>query len=162
MRTGDIIGQGRDDAPPMLWAHVDLERALWTIPRTKNGSEHRVPLSNPALAVLKAMQPFGSDIVFPGRRRDQPLSDSAMRHVLRCMGRNDVSVHGARSSFKTWAAEQTAYPHDVIEAALTHVIGSRLEAAYRRGDFLEKRARLMNAWADFCAGTPAGNVVSLR
>ena len=162
-RTGDVIGQKRADGPPLLWSHLDLVRGLWVIPRTKSGMEHRVPLSNAALAVLEAM-PREGDIVFPGHKRGQPLSNGAMLAVLRRMGRRGLSVHGFRACFKTWAAEFTSFERDTIEAALTHVVGSKLERAYRRGDLLEKRARLMGAWADFCNGTLPypGVVVPLR
>jgi integrase len=103
VRTGDIIGQASENAPPMRWEHVDLDARLWTIPKTKNGSEHRVPLSAPAIALLENIKPFadGSGIVFPGDRRGRPLSNTTMRRVLHRIGRPDLTVHGFRACFKT-------------------------------------------------------------
>ena len=166
VRTGDVIGQGRDDAPPMRWEHVDMDNRLWTIPKTKNGQEHRVPLSAAALAVLEQMRPLhdASGIVFPGLKRGAPLSNGAMLRVLDRMGR-DLTTHGFRATFKTWASERTNFAREVIEACLTHTISDELEKAYRRGDFLDKRTRLMAAWADFCQQAPAAagtTVVALR
>jgi integrase len=154
VRTGDVIGQRRADGPPMLWSHVDRAARLWTIPRTKNGSEHRVPLSDAALAVLDRMQPLrgASDIVFEGQSRGQPLSDGTMLAVLRRIGHGNLTTHGFRATFKTWAAEQTNYAHEIVEACLTHTIADKLERAYRRGDFLHRRALLMRDWAAFCNG----------
>jgi integrase len=161
-RTGDITGQaGRDDAPPMLWEHVDVAAQLWTVPKTKNGAEHRVPLSDAACALLGRMHGT-SGIVFPGRKSGTPLDATAMLIMLKRMG-VDATVHGFRATFKTWASEHTNYPHEIVEAALTHTISDALERAYRRSDFLEKRARLMRAWGDFCAGkTGSAAVVPLR
>ena len=136
----------------MRWEHVDLDAALWTIPKGKNGKEHRVPLSPSAVALLNAL-PRKDDIVFAGHRTDKPMSKGAMLLVLAEMGRN-VTTHGMRASFKTWASEQTDAPREVVEACLAHTISDALEAAYRRGDFLDKRRRLMEAWADYC-GMPA-------
>jgi integrase len=152
VRTGDIRGQEREYAPPMRWEHVDLDAALWTIPKGKNGKEHRVPLSPAAVSLLRGL-PRAGDIVFPGHRPGKPMSKGAMLLVLAEMGRN-VTTHGMRASFKTWASERTSYPREVVEACLAHTISDALEAAYRRGDFLDKRRRLMEAWADYC-GMPA-------
>jgi len=88
--------------------------------------------------------------VFPGGRKGRPLSNMAMEMLLRRMGRNDLTVHGFRSTFRDWAAEATGYPGDVAEAALAHVVGDKVEAAYRRGDLFEKRSRMMDDWAAFC------------
>ena len=156
VRTGDVLGPS-----PMLWSHVDLERRLWTIPKTKNGTEHRVPLSDAAMAVLEAMRPLrdSSNVVFSGH-------DKIMLRTLDRVGRSNLTTHGFRATFKTWASECTSYDRDVVEACLTHTISDRLERAYRRGDFLEKRARLMTAWGAFCDGcaVPQGSstVVSLH
>jgi integrase len=161
VRTGDIGGQGRDDAPPMRWQHVDLENRVWTIPRTKSGAEHRVPLSDAALAILEQMRPLAdaSGIVFPGPRRGQPLSDDALLRLLARMG-VDVTAHGFRATFKTWASECTGYAREVVEAALSHTIADELERAYRRGDLFEKRARLMAEWASYClSSAPAAAAV---
>ena len=152
VRTGDIRGQEREYVPPMRWEHVDLDAALWTIPKGKNGKEHRVPLSPAAVSLLRGL-PRAGDIVFPGHRPGKPMSKGAMLLVLAEMGRN-VTTHGMRASFKTWASERTHAAREVVEACLAHTISDALEAAYRRGDFLEKRRRLMDAWADYC-GTPA-------
>jgi integrase len=168
-RTGDVIGQGRDDAPPLKWQHVDLTNRLWTIPKTKSGAAHRVPLSPQAIAVLEQMQPLrdASGIVFPGLKRGKPLSNGAMLRVLDRMKCGDnLTVHGlARASFKTWASERTNFDRMIIEACLSHVISDDLERAYRRGDFLDKRRRLMNAWGEYCSKPPAQAapaVVALR
>ena len=149
VRTGDVIGNNRDDAPPMQWQHVDLKAQLWTIPKTKTNTEHRVPLSGAAVGLLKNLpsdrQP--TEIVFPGIKPGAPLSNGSMLRVLDRMGRGDLTVHGFRATFKTWASECTNFAREVVEAALAHAISDELEAAYRRGDFFEKRKRLMNAWA---------------
>ena len=129
----------------------------------KGGREHRVPLSDAALATLKDMGQ-GGDYPFPGQRRGQPLSNMAMLSLLRRMGRSDLTVHGFRSSFRDWAAEQTNFPSEVAEMALAHVVGDKVEAAYRRGDLFDKRRRLMDAWAVYCAKPTAaksGDVVPM-
>jgi integrase len=154
VRTGDIRGKDRDDRPAMQWAHIDLTARIWTIPKTKTDVEHAVPLSDAAIAVLKDVAAFGlkSGIVFPSTDRlGEPLSDAAMRSVLDRMGEGyeTLTAHGFRATFKTWASEATDFQHEVIEAALAHGISDKLEAAYRRGTFFEKRRRLMAAWADF-------------
>jgi integrase len=100
-----------------------------------------------------------NSFVFPGGRRAM-MSNMAMDMLLRRMGR-DVTVHGFRSTFKDWASERTNFPNEVSEAALAHVVGDKVEAAYRRGDLFEKRRRLMEAWTEYCAGRPAGGVVAL-
>ncbi len=102
------------------------------------------------------------EFVFPGGRRERPLTNMAMARVLERMGRDGITVHGFRSSFRDWAAERTAFAREVCEMALGHAIGDRVEAAYRRGDLFEKRRRLMDEWARFC-GTQArgGKVVAI-
>jgi integrase len=162
------------EAVRATWGEIDLKAKVWTIlaDRMKAGREHRVPLSDAALAVLERMQLWAPLVdgrpdpvapVFPGLRRAVPLSSSAMWVMLRRMGRDDLTTHGFRSSFRDWAAERTAYARDVVEMALAHAIESKVEAAYRRGDLFEKRRHLMEAWARFCT-TPekAGEVVPLR
>jgi integrase len=141
-RTSEILGA--------TWAEFDLERAVWTIPaaRMKAGREHRVPLSTAALDVLRRAKGLGGDWVFKGQRGGQ-LSGMSMAMLLRRMGL-EVTVHGFRSAFRDWAAETTAYPHDVCEAALAHTVGSKVVAAYLRGDLFEKRRRLMADWAAHC------------
>jgi integrase len=144
-RTGEVLGA--------RWDEVDLEAKVWTLPasRMKGGREHRVPLSRAAVALLKNMQTVHpNDLVFPGDRRGKPLSNMSMLMTLRRMGRNDLTAHGFRSTFRDWAAECTNFPAEVAEAALAHVIGDKVEAAYRRGDLFEKRRRLMDAWAAYC------------
>jgi integrase len=158
LRTGEVIGAE--------WSEIDLATKVWTVPavRMKAGREHRVPLSKRALEILGSM-PRKGELVFPGGRKDRPLSNMAMLKTLERMGHGDVTVHGFRSTFRDWAAETTAYPNHVVEMALAHAIGNTVEAAYRRGDLFEKRRRLMDEWARFCerARTVAGNnVAALR
>jgi len=138
------------------WEEFDLKAKTWAVPgsRMKSGRPHRVPLSDPALAVLKKLQaevePGG--FVFPGWKTGRPLTGMACLKLLKeDMKRDGFTVHGFRSSFRDWAAEQTNYPRDVAEAALAHVISDKTEAAYRRGDLFEKRAKLMKDWARHCA-----------
>jgi integrase len=112
------------------------------------------------LPLSRADQPF----VFPGGKRGKPLSNMAMTSVLRRMGRVDLTVHGFRSSFRDWAAERTNFPGEVVEMALAHAVGNKVEAAYRRDDLFEKRRRLMDAWTEFLAIAPAprGKVLPLH
>jgi integrase len=138
-RSGEVLGA--------TWSEIDLDAAVWTIPATrmKSGKEHRVPLAPAALELLRALYIQGGDPhVFIG------LSPKSMRRVLLQMSR-DVTVHGFRSAFRDWAGERTNYPREVAEAALAHRVGDAVEQAYRRGDALEKRRRLMEAWASYCA-----------
>jgi integrase len=156
-RTGETIGA--------RWAEIDLDAKLWTIPaaRTKAGRGHRVPLSDRALDVLSAL-PRESDFVFMGARGGRPLGSSAMLNLARAMRGAGATVHGFRSTFRDWAAEQTSYPNELCEIALAHAVSDKVEAAYRRGDMMEKRRRLVSDWASFCQSPPAvrGNVVSIR
>jgi len=162
-RTGEVLGA--------RWSEMDLDAKLWTVPasRMKAGREHRVPLSEPALAVLDAMAKLRTidglgAVVFPGGRDGMALSIMAMTMVLRRMKRGDLTVHGFRSTFRDWTAETTAFPREVAEAALAHTLGDKVEAAYRRGDLFNKRRHLMDDWADFCTAPdvePVGNVVPL-
>lgn len=145
-RTGEAIGA--------RWQEVDLERAVWTVPgeRMKAGREHRVPLSAPALAILAGLalpDPAPNAFVFPGNA-GKALSNMAMTALLRRMDRGDLTVHGFRSSFRDWAAEETNYSREVAEMALAHTLKDKTEAAYRRGDLFAKRAALMADWATFC------------
>lgn len=148
-RTGEVTGA--------TWTEVDLDGKAWTVPsaRMKAGREHRVPLSPAALDVLRAVRlpgdPAPGAFVFPGGVRDKGLSNMAMTAVLRRMGRADLTVHGFRSTFRDWCAEQTAHPREVAEAALAHTLRDKVEAAYRRGDLFERRAVLMAEWAAFLA-----------
>jgi integrase len=99
--------------------------------------------------------------VFPGHGKGKPLSGMAMTMQLRRMGREDITVHGFRSTFRDWASEQTSFPHETCEHALAHRISDKAEAAYRRGDQFEKRRKLMEAWASFCESKKTGKVVSI-
>jgi len=148
------------------WKEFDLPAAVWTIPgaRMKSGREHRVPLSARALEIVRELQrsrhashPF----VFPGRKPGKPLSNMALLMVLRRLKRDDITVHGFRSSFRDWAAERTNIPRTVCEAALAHVLKNKTEAAYHRTDLFNRRRELMDLWAHFATGTPA-TVVAIR
>lgn len=144
-RTGEALGA--------RWPEFNLKAALWTVPasRMKSGREHRVPLSPRAVAILKELaKTRTNDFVFPGLKRGRPLSNMALLMLLRDLEHGHVTVHGFRSSFRDWAAEKTDFAGEVAEAALAHVIGDQVEAAYRRGDLFEKRRELMNAWARHC------------
>ncbi|MEI6560265.1 MAG: site-specific integrase, partial [Rhodospirillaceae bacterium] len=133
------------------WDEIDLDARTWIIPaeRMKAEAEHRVPLSEPAIALLRKLSAIRhGDFVFPGQRSDRPLSNMGMTMTLRRMTIK-VTPHGFRSTFRTWVAERTAYPHEVAEAALAHTQGDKVVAAYQRGDLFDKRRRLMDEWADF-------------
>lgn len=154
-RTSEVIGAD--------WREIDLVNAVWTrgADRMKGGREHRVPLSKPAVALLRALGRKESGPVFAGP--NGCLSNMALLQALRRMGRADVTAHGFRSTFRDWAAERTAFAREVAEAALAHAIGDKVEAAYRRGDLFDKRRKLMDAWAGYLETPPAkGAVVSLR
>ena len=145
------------------WDEIDLDQKLWTIPpsRTKALREHRVPLSDPALAVLTEMQAVRkSHFVFPGRRHGRPFTADVLQYVLRQMGRADLTPHGFRSSLRTWCAEATNFPSELAELALGHQVGTSTERAYARSDMMEKRRRLAAAWAAYC-GRERGQVVSI-
>lgn len=136
------------------WDEIDLEGKVWTVPaeRMKSKRDHRVPLSEPAVRLLKALEKTKtSDYVFPGRLHQRPQSNMTMLKLLQQhMGRTGITVHGFRSTFRDWCAEQTNFPRELAEAALAHVLSDKTEAAYQRGDLFEKRRRLMRAWAKFC------------
>lgn len=147
-RTGEVIGA--------QWDEIDLEGALWTIPaaRMKAHIEHRVPLSPAAVTLLRTLhEARQGDCVFHGQKAGKPISHWTMLQVLKRMGRGDVTIHGFRSTFRDWTSERTSYPRDVCEMALAHTVGDQVEAAYRRGDLFEKRARLMAEWATHCENT---------
>lgn len=155
-RSGEVRGA--------QWPEIDLDAQLWTVPadRMKGKREHRVPLSKQAVELLRATPRLeGSEFLFPGRD-GQALSDMTLSKVMRTMALNAVP-HGFRSTFRDWAAERTNFPRDLAEMALAHVIESKVEAAYRRGDMLAKRLQMMQAWADFIE-TPitTGNVLPHR
>jgi integrase len=151
-RTGEVIGA--------RWGEIDLEARMWVVPahRMKAHREHRVALSDEALAVLERLRLLkaGDDsFVFPGTGVGKPLSNMAMTMLLRKLGRQDITVHGFRSSFSDWAAESTNYPRDMVEMALAHTVSNKVEAAYRRGDMVERRRLLMRDWAMHCTTPPA-------
>jgi integrase len=149
VRTNEALGA--------RWEEIDFAKKVWTIPksRMKGNREHRVPLSDAAITVLKHMRETrNGEYVFPGERNGSPLSGMGMLMLLRRMGRSDVTVHGFRSSFRIWCAECTNYPREVAEAALAHALEDKTEEAYQRGDLFDKRRKLMDAWAKFC-GKPS-------
>jgi integrase len=175
-RSGEVRGARWDDH------EIDLSKKVWVVPasRMKGNREHRVPLSPAAVAVLKHMQELRqNDWVFPGDRPDRPVSDMAMTVLLRRMSDAaesaggsrwvdpkqgaDAVPHGFRSTFRDWVSEKTSYASELAEAALAHSKGDKVEAAYQRGDFFEKRCRLMDAWAIACASSArAADVVPIR
>jgi integrase len=154
-RTSETVGA--------LWTEIDIAKRLWTRPaaRMKGKREHRVPLPDRAVAILEEMATVRQGaFVFPGAKPGKPLSTMAFDMTLRRM-QVDVTTHGFRSTFRDWASERTGFAHEVCEMALAHVIPNASEAAYRRGDLLEKRRELMAAWANYCAGDQA-NVIPMR
>jgi integrase len=170
-----LTGTRSNEVRGALWSEIDLGAKLWSIPATrmKMKRPYRVPLSDAAMDLLKALPKMeGTDFVFPGRN-NKPMSDASLNAAIDRMhkvetdaGRDGwledpdqsdptaprrvVVQHGFRSTFRDWVAEQTAYPRELAEMALAHVVGNQVEAAYQRGDLLEKRARLMADWAAFC------------
>jgi integrase len=158
-RTGEIIG--------MRGEEIDWQNALWVVPasRMKGSREHIVPLSIPALSLLKRLNPKPGQFVFPGQKSDTSLSNMALLKTIERMNEHrevhglprytdpqrnsDITAHGFRATFKTWANEQTAFPNDLIEAALAHVKGDKVEAAYLRGTLIERRRQVMETWAQF-------------
>jgi integrase len=157
-RTGEVIGA--------RWSEIDMAASVWTIPakRMKAGVEHRIPLSKQALAVLRrAAAGKVNDVVFSGQKPGRPLSNMALLMMLRRMGRDDITAHGFRSTFRDWAAERTTFPREVVEAALAHTVANKVEAAYRRSDLFEKRRPLMQQWGSFCDQQASGvTVIPLR
>jgi integrase len=129
----------------------------------KGKREHRIPLSSAAMKALESAKIEGSEFLFPGTKAERGLSNMALLKVLERMNRADLTVHGFRATFKTWATERSNFSRELVEAALAHVLEDKTEAAYQRGDMLEKRRGLMDAWAEFCnRRAPAANIVSLR
>jgi integrase len=158
-RTGEVLGA--------TWDDFDLRKSVWTIPgeRMKNGKEHQVPLSPPAVAVLERMSKItNGEYVFFGQSSGRQLSNMALLVLLRRMKRDDITSHGFRSSFRDWAAER-GYQDAVAEAALAHTVPDAVVAAYRRTTFFELRKKMMDDWATFSTSDPAktgDNVVELR
>src|SRR6266699_57184 len=156
-RSGEVLGA--------RWSEIDLDKKIWTVPanRMKAGREHRVPLSGRAVSIIKQLADLkAGDFVFPGQARGKPLSNMAMEMILRRMKVENATVHGFRSSFRDWAGNVTTFPREVTETALAHVIGDKAEQAYRRGDALDKRRKLMEGWAAYCEPRGSGNVVQIR
>lgn len=158
-RSGEIRG--------VTWEEIDLNAGVWIVPadRMKAKKEHRIPLSTKAITLLTEQKKlFPEGFVFPGAKEGKPLSDMSLTAVLRRMERNEVTVHGFRSTFRDWAAESTAYPGEMVEMSLAHTIGNKVEAAYRRGDMFEKRRRLMQDWSDYCdrKDSTADNVIPIN
>jgi integrase len=149
-RTGEVLGA--------KWDEIDHGTRLWTIPadRMKASKPHSVPLSARAITTLKEMEALGSHPVFPGR--NGALSNMVFLMALRRMG-VEATPHGFRSSFRDWAGDSTHFPRDIVEHALAHAIESKTEAAYRRGDALEKRRSLMAAWDAYCGSAPVSDDV---
>lgn len=148
------------------WAEIDLAQRLWTIPasRMKAGREHVVPLSDAVVNILQAQAAAHGTkgFVFPGSKGGKPLSNMAGLALLKRMERADLTVHGFRSTFRDWSGESTAHPREVIEHALAHQLKDKAEAAYQRGDLLQKRRVLMADWASYCGMVHAGDVVHIR
>lgn len=176
-RTGETVGAVRNEIEP--------KENLWTVPKErmkgKKGArkrDHVVPLTRQAVAILDGL-PSDSDYLFPGGKRGEPLSNAAMAAVIDRMnedcsktglpkwvdpqqGNREIVPHGFRSTFKEWCSEVTAYPNVMSEMALSHALADKVEAAYRRGDMREKRRRMMEAWANYCAKPMTNTVVPLR
>jgi len=152
-RSGEVLGA--------RWDEIDRKKKVWTIlaERMKAGREHRVPLSLRAMEIVEAMAMHGTEgYLFPGPKPGKPLSSMAMAMLLRRM-KTEITIHGFRSTFRDWASETTGFPHEVCEMALAHTIGNKAEAAYRRGDLFDKRRKLMEAWAGYCARKAGAKVV---
>jgi integrase len=142
------------------WDEIDIDAKVWVIPaaRMKAGREHRVPLSGRAIEIVERMAEIRTgDLVFPGRRRRRPLSNPSLARLCPAL----ATAHGFRSAFRDWAGEETSFPREIAEQALAHATGGAVEQAYRRGDSLEKRRGLMQAWAQFCEPVNDENVVTL-
>ena len=156
-RSGEVLGA--------RWAEFNLDGKVWTVPasRMKAGIEHRVQLSSRALAILEAIAAARTgEFVFAGQKHGKPLSGTALGMVLRRMKVDGATVHGMRSSFSDWASETTLFQRETVEQCLAHVVGSAVERSYRRGDILEKRRIILEAWAQFIEPRQRSNVVALR
>jgi integrase len=147
-RTSEALGA--------RWEEIDWDKKLWTVPkeRMKVAKEHTVPLSTRAIEILRLQQQYSpGEYVFAGNNRTR-LADRVMWNMLCRMGIK-VSIHGFRASFRNWAGDETMFQRETIEEALAHQVGNAAERAYRRTTALEKRRQIMQAWADYCSGTPA-------
>jgi integrase len=167
LRTNEVLGA--------KWDEIDFDAGLWTVPgeRMKMKKTHRIPLTEPALRMLRkchanAAHTAGGDYVFPSPNstegRPRPLSNMAMLKLLERLKRRDITPHGFRSTFRDWAAEQTNFPREVCEMVLAHSVANDTEKAYQRGDLFEKRRTLMNAWAKYCETKPqeSATVTAIR
>jgi integrase len=154
-RTGESIGALRTE--------IDRATKVWTVPaeRMKERREHRVPLSDRCLEIFDEMAKFGEMWLFPARDPREHLSEGAMTMCLRRL-KADATVHGFRSTFRDWAGDCTGFPREIAEAALSHAVGDEAERAYRRSDALERRRKLMDAWARYCLGGAVANVVQIK
>src|SRR5262249_48087982 len=144
-RSGEVLNA--------TWSEFDLKAGVWEIPgiRMKGGRTHRVPLSRQAIELLQNLPVEDGNVhVFIGARPGKPLSREGLQWALEKMDRTDIAAHGFRSTFRDWAAERTAFPFEVAETALAHSVGNKASRAYRRTDWLDERARLMQSWADYC------------
>ncbi len=145
-RRNEVIGA--------RWDEIDFDNAGWIIPgaRMKSGREHRVPLPPRAMTIMRDMRVISQDaLIFTGRDGQNRLAQSSFQYLLKALGHRGITAHGFRSAFRDWAGECTNFPREICEAALAHSIGNKVEQAYRRGTALEKRRKLMESWASFCA-----------
>lgn len=152
------------EARGATWEEFDLVKKVWTIPpaRMKAAKEHRVPLSDAVLVLVEQMKATATNrYVFPGQRDNRPLSDVSLAKALKTATAGAITVHGFRSAFRDWVAEETNFQREVAEAALAHAVGDSVERAYRRGDALEKRRKLMEAWASYCTTVKGNSVVTI-
>jgi integrase len=150
------------------WDEFDFDAVVWTVPIERMKAEagqrkpHAVPLSPQALKIIATMgEAKVGPYVFPGQKRGKPLSNMAMLNLLQKRMKHPYTVHGFRSSFRDWAGEATEYPRELAELSLAHIVGSATERAYRRGQAIERRRPMMNAWGRYCAGEPGADVVAL-
>jgi integrase len=164
-RTGEVMRSVRDGAVMgARWDEIDRHARIWTVPtvRMKTTREHRVPLTNRMLAILdEAAKVRSGSFIFPNACGNQPLSEMALEMLMRRLDAKPATVHGFRSAFRDWAGETTNFPRELAEQALAHQVGDAVELAYRRGDALEKRRALMDAWSAFCEPRKSANVVPM-
>jgi integrase len=155
-RTGEVLNA--------RWSEFDLDKKTWTIPgpRMKGRKTHVVPLTDRMIELLPARE-AGNDLVFIGTKANKPLGKMVLPKLVDAMGYDDITIHGFRASFKTWAGESTAFANEAIEFSLAHVVGDDSEQAYWRGTLIDKRRELMKAWNNFVS-TPhrTGNVTPIR
>jgi integrase len=163
-----IAGTRTSDVRFATWANVNLQKREWLIPKTKNGSELTVPLSAHAVALLEALPRLeGNEYVFPGRLDGKPIGEKAMDYGVMAqihaenLGRfvdpkskRPATVHGLRSTFRTWAGERGRFPYDVVELCLAHTVGGDIERRYNRGELLDERRKVMDAWDAFLTRPP--------